>query len=91
MSEARTVDAVQVGSKQRRIGAVRLLLFIAVLALEAAFNVGILMGRYRWKNDAAWVQPVFGIMTLTLCILLWALYRQAHFVVRGYLTAAEEA
>ncbi len=62
------------------MGAARLLAFI--LVLEAAFNVGILHGRNRWKDDAAWVQPVLVIMSLTLAVLLWALYRQARQVAK---------
>lgn len=76
-------------SKRWREGAARLLVFLIVLALEAAFNVGLLLGRARWKNDMDWIQPVFFIMSGTLLLLLWALYRQVRRVLRDYIDDAE--
>ena len=67
----------------------RLLAFI--LTPEAAFDVGILRGRYQWKDDAGLVQPVLVIMSLTLAVLLWALYRQARQVANGSIIAAKDA
>ena len=77
-------------SRQWRKNAARLLIFLIVLTLEAAFNVGILLGRLRWKDDVAWVRPVFLIMGATLLVLLWALYRQTRRVMYEYLQDSEE-
>jgi len=78
-------------SRRWRSNAVRLFVFLLVLSLEASFNVGILIGRYRWKNDMPWVHQVLVVMSLTLAVLLWALYRQASIVSRGYLANPELA
>ena len=39
----------------------------------------------------AWVESVLIVMGLTLAVMLWALYRQASIVSRGYLASAEDA
>ncbi len=77
-------------SKKWRNDAVKLLMFLVVLAIEAAFNVGVLLGRWRWKNDLSWVGPVFVVMCVTLAVLLWALYHQARRVTMEYIAAADE-
>jgi hypothetical protein len=80
----------QRSTKKWRVSATRLLVFLGVLALEASFNIGILLGRLRWKNDMNWIQPVFFLMAATLLLLLWALYRQTRHILHEYIQDASE-
>ena len=76
-------------TRQWRINAARLLVFLILLTIESAFNVGILLGRLRWKNDRVWLQQVFFIMCGMLAVLLWALYQQTRRVLREFVNDAD--